>query len=170
MASLMEELMVCFESEITLYQDLVKAASEKTDIIVKGDIKQLEEYTSLEQDITSQIKNVDNRRLQKIREMASVINRDEKDLTITNLISYLQNRSEEQERLTNIQSRLKSVLEEMKQVNEQNAVLLQQAMELVEFDLMLFKSMRQAPETANYDKRAYNTGTLLGSGGFDAKQ
>lgn len=170
MASLMEELMVCFESEITLYQDLVKVASEKTDIIVKGDIKQLEEYTSLEQDITSQIKNVDNRRLQKIREMASVINRDEKDLTITNLISYLQNRSEEQERLTNIQSRLKSVLEEMKQVNEQNAVLLQQAMELVEFDLMLFKSMRQAPETANYDKRAYNTGTLLGSGGFDAKQ
>ena len=37
-------------------------------------------------------------------------------------------------------------------------------------DITLFKSMRQAPETANYDKNAYNTGTLLGGSGFDAKQ
>ena len=28
----------------------------------------------------------------------------------------------------------------------------------------------QAPETANYDKNAYNTGDILPSGGFDAKQ
>ena len=45
-----------------------------------------------------------------------------------------------------------------------------QAMELVEFDMALLKSMRQAPETANYNRQAYNTGELLGSGGFDAKQ
>ena len=41
---------------------------------------------------------------------------------------------------------------------------------MVNFDLTLFKSLRQAPETANYDKNAYNTGELLGSSGFDAKQ
>ena len=48
--------------------------------------------------------------------------------------------------------------------------LLKQAMEMVEFDLTLLKSMRQAPETANYNKNAYNTGDLLGGSGFDAKQ
>ena len=48
--------------------------------------------------------------------------------------------------------------------------LVNQAMELVEFDMALLKSMRQAPETANYNRQAYNTGELLGSGGFDAKQ
>ena len=58
----------------------------------------------------------------------------------------------------------------MKKWNEQNQVLLQNALEMVEFDLTLFKSLRQAPETANYDSNAYNTGTLLGSSGFDAKQ
>jgi hypothetical protein len=40
----------------------------------------------------------------------------------------------------------------------------------VEFDLTLFKSLKQAPETANYDKNAYNTGSLLGSGSFDTSQ
>ena len=48
--------------------------------------------------------------------------------------------------------------------------LLKQALEMVEFDLTLLRSTRQAPETANYDKNAYNTGDILGSSGFDAKQ
>jgi hypothetical protein len=56
----------------------------------------------------------------------------------------------------------------MKALNDQNVVLIQQAIELNDFDLTLFKSMRQAPETANYDKSACNTGALLGSSGFDA--
>ena len=51
-----------------------------------------------------------------------------------------------------------------------NQMLTQQALELVEYDLNLFRSMRQAPETANYNKNAYNTGTLLGNSGFDFKQ
>ena len=60
--------------------------------------------------------------------------------------------------------------EEMAAINEQNEILLNQALEMVEFDLTLLKSMRQAPETANYNKNACNTGDLLGSSGFDAKQ
>ena len=58
----------------------------------------------------------------------------------------------------------------MHECNKRNEALLQQALEMVEFDLTLFKSMRQAPETANYDKNACNTGDLLGNSGFDAKQ
>ena len=58
----------------------------------------------------------------------------------------------------------------LQQKNQQNEILLRQAIELTEFDITLFKSIRQAPETANYNKNAYNTGALLGSSGFDAKQ
>ena len=58
----------------------------------------------------------------------------------------------------------------MRILNRQNEELLQQALEMVEFDLTLLRSMRQAPETANYDKNAYNTGELLGGSAFDARQ
>ena len=58
----------------------------------------------------------------------------------------------------------------MQKINDLNSQLLAQAIEMTEFDITLFKSMRQAPETANYDKSAYTTGTILGSSGFDAKQ
>ena len=60
--------------------------------------------------------------------------------------------------------------ETAEKINELNSQLLAQAIELAEFDITLFKSMRQAPETANYDRNAYNTGDILGSSGFDAKQ
>ena len=65
---------------------------------------------------------------------------------------------------------LHATLDEMMKWNTQNQALLKNALEMVEFDLTLFKSLRQAPETANYNKDAYNTGSLLGGGGFDAKQ
>ena len=170
MASLMDELVDVLEKEIREYRILVDLSKEKTTYIVKADIPALEECTDREQEITSRIKNLDNFRIAKTREMAMVINRDSEEMTLTNMILYLKNRPEEQERLADLRDRLKEVLIEMKQVNDQNGILIKQAMEMVEFDLTLFRSMRQAPETANYNKRAYNTGTLLGGGDFDASQ
>ena len=86
------------------------------------------------------------------------------------MIAFLNKQPEEQQKLQDIRKRLKDTLNKMADINTQNEVLLTQAMEMVEFDLTLFKSMRQAPTTANYDKRANNTGDVLGSRGFDAQQ
>jgi len=57
-------------------------------------------------------------------------------------------------------------------VNEQNRDLIQQSLEMVEFDLNLIHSMKSAPQTANYNKGAYTAGTVIGTdtGSFDAKQ
>ncbi len=43
---------------------------------------------------------------------------------------------------------------------------------MVNFDLNLVQAMRTAPETANYNRGAYNTGSVMGNanGYFDAKQ
>ena len=44
--------------------------------------------------------------------------------------------------------------------------------ELVEFDLNLLQAMKTAPQTANYNRGAYNAGNTYSAGynGFDAKQ
>ena len=105
-----------------------------------------------------------------VNDIAIVISRDSKELTIDNLVKVLEKQPEEQKRLRDIQVKLREVLKEMAKVNEENEILLKQSLEMVEFDLELFKSLRQAPQTANYNKNAYNTGTLLGGNGFDTKQ
>ena len=91
-------------------------------------------------------------------------------MTVTRLIGYLGAQPDIQAKLTAARDRLLDAAAQMQKINELNSQLLAQAIELAEFDITLFKSMRQAPETANYDRNAYNTGDILGSIGFDAKQ
>ena len=89
-------------------------------------------------------------------------------MTVTRLIELLDSQKEVQKQLTAARDHVLDAAGRMQSLNEQNAVLIQQAIELNEFDLTLFKSLRQAPETANYDRSAVNTGALLGGSGFDA--
>ncbi|MBU5474809.1 MAG: flagellar protein FlgN [Clostridiales bacterium] len=166
----MEDFMDVLEKENVEYEQLTELSLEKRQIIIAGDVPALEEITGREQEITSNLKNLENKREQVVKDMAIVLSKEPQELTITNMIAFLNKQPEEQQKLQDIRKRLKDTLNKMADINTQNEVLLTQAMEMVEFDLTLFKSMRQAPTTANYDKRANNTGDVLGSRGFDAKQ
>ena len=113
---------------------------------------------------------MENKRLETVKDIAIVINKEDENLTITRLAELMDGQPDVQKQLLELRDRLKVVLGEMKTVNDKNEMLLKQAIEMVEFDISLVKSLRQAPETANYNKNAYNTGTLLGNSGFDFKQ
>lgn len=170
MASLMEDFIDILEKENEEYKRLNELSIEKRQIIIDGNVPALEDMTGREQEVTSNLKNLENKRKQVIEDMAIVLSKDPKDLTITNMIAFLNKQPKEQQKLKSIRETLKETLEKMADINTQNEILLNQAMEMVEFDLTLFRSMRQAPTTANYDKQANNTGEVLGSRGFDAKQ
>lgn len=170
MASLMEDFIDILEKENEEYEHLSQLSIEKRQIIIDGNVLALEDMTGKEQEVTSNLKNLENKRKQVIEDMAIVLSKDPKDLTITNMIAFLNKQPEEQKKLVSIRERLKETLAKMADINAQNEILLNQAMEMVEFDLTLFRSMRQAPTTANYNKQANNTGEVLGSRGFDAKQ
>lgn len=170
MASLMDNLVEVLEEENTQYEKLVELSKEKKQAIIKADIRTLEEITEKEQEVTSFLRNLDIRRDEVLKDMSDVLGKDFKEMTITRLIGYLDQQPKEQERLSQIRAKILATGNEMQEWNKRNEKLLNQALEMVEFDLTLFKSMRQAPETANYNKDACNTGDLLGSSGFDAKQ
>ena len=170
MASLMDNLVEVLEEENTQYKRLVELSKNKKEAIIKADIAELEEITGMEQDISSLLRNLDIRRDAVLKDMADVLGKDFEEMTITRLIGYLEQQPKEQERLSIIRDQILETGNEMQAWNKRNEVLLNQALEMVEFDLTLFKSMRQAPETANYNKDDYNTGDLLGGSGFDAKQ
>ena len=126
--------------------------------------------TAREQVAADTLLALSNRQIQVLTDIANVLGRSEDKMTVTKLIGLLDSEPATQSRLRVAKEKLCSQAEQVNSLNQQNAALLNQALELTEFDITLFKSMRQAPETANYNKSAYNTGTLLGSSLFDAKQ
>lgn len=170
MASLMEELLDVLGEEEAQYEALIELSGEKRDAVIKADIEKLGEITTREQDAASALLNFSNKRTRILNDMATVLGKEPAEMTINKMIGYLEKQPDEQEKLIARRDRLLEVGTQMRILNQQNETLLKQALEMVEFDLTLLKSMRQAPETANYDRNAYNTGDLLGGGGFDAKQ
>ena len=170
MASLVDELVSVLTEEEKLYSVLLDCAEKKTQILVDADVPALEQLTAVEQEKSDELLSLGNKQIQLLSDIKTVLGKAEEKLTVTTLIGYLSSQPEVQEKLSTARNNLLDTATKVQKKNQQNEVLLKQAIELTEFDLTLFKSMRQAPETANYNNKAYNTGSLLGGSGFDAKQ
>ncbi|MBP5195226.1 MAG: flagellar protein FlgN [Lachnospiraceae bacterium] len=172
MASLIDELIDTLNREDEEYNRLIALSREKTPIIVKGDLEGLAAVTDKEQAVVSVIQKLEKDRMSSMKDIAEVTNRTEEDLKLTDLIELMKGRPEEQKKLREVHDRLQQTMKTMTSVNEQNRTLLQNSLDMVQFEMQLLQSMRQAPETADYGKDAYSTGTIMGSGTkrFDAKQ
>lgn len=170
-ASLIENLMEVLEKEEDCYQKLLSLSSEKTKVIIAGDIKRLYEIVDKEQLIVDEINSYEHMRVEVTKDIAIVLNKEIDTLKINNIIDMLKSQPKEQKCLAMLHEKLKKTLKQMNQVNENNKRLLKHALELVEFDLQLYRSMRKAPETANYGRDAISTGDLLmNRGRFDTRQ
>lgn len=172
MASLMESLIEVLDEESREYENLLGLSMKKTPVIVTGDLEELAKITDEEQMIVGRINHLDLRREGLFTDIANVINKDVKKLMLSDLIAMLASRPREQQELAKAHDRLKTAVHEVKRVNGQNRELIQNALEMVEFDMNMLQASKTAPETANYNKGAYNAGVQMGTsaGGFDARQ
>ena len=172
MASLMEVLIDVLEQENQEYEKLLSLSMRKTSVIVSEDLAELTKITDEEQVIVSRINHLDNQRYEAVSDIADVLNKDVDKLKIVDLIKMLAGRTEEQEKLAAVFDRLRENVRGVKRANEQNGELIRDALELVQFNMNVLQSMNKAPESANYNRGAYNTGDMIGTSHitFDAKQ
>lgn len=168
----MENLIEVLGEESGEYKNLLGLSMKKTPVIVAGSLEELAKITDEEQIIVGRINRLDVKRQEVFADIANVINRDVNKLKLSDLVTMLAQRPEEQQKLAKVYDQLKTVVHEVDKVNSQNRTLLQNALEMVEFDMNMLQSMKAAPETANYNKGAYSVGTHMGvsAQGFDAKQ
>ena len=172
MASLMEVLIDVLEQENQEYEKLLSLSMRKTSVIVSEDLTELAKITDEEQIIVGRINHLDHQRNEAVNDIADVLNKDVDKLKIADLIRMLAARPEEQEKLAIVFDKLRESVRSVKRVNEQNRELIKDALELVRFNMNVLQSMNKAPESANYNRGAYNTGDMIGTSymTFDAKQ
>lgn len=172
MASLMENLIDILNKESSEYDALLELSMKKTPVIVGAQLEELQKITDEEQIVVSRIHHLEKEREENLKDIANVLNKDVKTLKLSNLIDMLEARPTERQKLADVHDRLQSIVHRIKMVNTQNGELIHNALEMVEFDLNLLQSIKTAPETAEYNRGAYNIGNSMDSvrGGFDAKQ
>lgn len=172
MASLMENLMDLLEQENSEYEKLLQLSMNKTPVIIEGDVKKLEQITDEENVIVGRVNQLDKQRETVMKDIATVLNKDVQSLKLDQLAAMLSGRPQEQKRLSEIHTKLKITMDQMVRVNGHNQDLITRSLEMIQYNMNVVKSMKTAPETANYTKGAYNAGNTIGGNqsSFNAKQ
>ncbi len=171
MASLIENLIETLEEECLLYEKLTEVSLAKTPIIVANDLEKLTEANAKEQAVVDQITNVSHKRDQMLTEIATVLGKDAKTITVSQIIKLMEKQPEFQHPLIAIRDRLLKQVERLNQISLHNQELLKESIEMTEYSINLIQSFNQAPETANYSGAGYSGATLgMNQSAFDAKQ
>lgn len=169
MASLIDELISTLDLENVEYEKLLILSKEKTDVIIKGDIDVLRDMVAKEQEHTDKLAALESKRTQIVTDIATVLNKDVNTLTIRKIVQLLKGQDKEQTALAKVHDQLKTTLNDMVVINEINKQLVEDSLELIDFNINYINGMNQMPETANYTKNAYNADNYVNSV-FDAKQ
>ena len=90
MASLMEDLIDVLNKEEEQYQGLIELGKKKREVVIRADIKTLDEITATEQEAASNLQNLAKKRARVLNDMATVLGRNPGEVTITKMISYLE--------------------------------------------------------------------------------
>ena len=120
MASLMEDLINVLNQEEEQYQGLIELGKKKREVVIRADIKTLDEITATEQEAASNLQNLAKKRARVLNDMATVLGRNPGEVTITKMISYLVEQPVEQKQLMEVKERLLQTGKEMAAINEQN--------------------------------------------------
>ena len=173
MASLMEELLTTLKREKQIYEELIPVSERKTTILVKGELDALESVTEEEQLLIEKANSLGKKREEVIANIGVVLNKDARTLDLATLANLLAKQPEEKEKLAAIHDSLKMVMKRLIEVNEKNKNLIENSLEMIEFNMNFIRSTRMSPGVNNYNKNAtsVNYGANIGSSGsFDAKQ
>lgn len=171
MASLIDILIDTLEKENTEYESLLELGLEKTGIIIRNDVDELSRMVEKEQLVMERIIALEKKRTEASNDIADVLNKDVKTLTLTRLIELLSSQKKERDALVSIHDRLSLTMKRMVDVNERNKALLDESMDMLRFEMNLVQSIRRGPETNNYGKDAYISNNYsLPDNKFDKKQ
>lgn len=171
MASLIEELITVLKAEEEVYKQLLPMVEQKTQIIIRNDLTALQKITEQEQLAIERVTSLEHKRDEVIVNMGVVLSRNPRTLTLKKLIELLERQPKEQKELAVLHDSLTTILKKISDANLRNQSLIEQSLEMIEFNMNLIQSTRMSPGSGNYTKSAYEKDAPVGQTGmFDARQ
>lgn len=165
MAGMIHQLLELLNEQAARYEELLGLSREKRDAVVANDLESLQKITHLENLLASQTQKLERKRLAVTKDIALVLNKREHDLSLNVLIEAMDGQPE-QEALAETGRRIRTTLAELSDINENNAALIQNALDYVEYSLNIIRSsVSQSP--AYYTAKGDELGNSAGI--FDAR-
>ncbi len=144
-------LVMILEEEYDLYNKLVQLAAEKKETIIDNKIEELSELVQREDGIIDEIKEFETSRGEKITELCEVYGISADEVSFNQLLEYVTGSVRED--LIDIREKLLEVIDNLNNMNEQNRLLIDEAIKLNQFSFnMIIKALEPANQT--YDGKS----------------
>lgn len=137
-----QRLLGLLKEEMAIYEILLELATKKTDTIIHGKIKELDETVQMERNFIKKLVELEEKRESTLKEMGKG-----EGVTISEVIKSLP--LEEAMEFNNVKERLSAVLKELGERNDLNMALIEQALEYVNY------SIKTISEALEEDKGIY---------------
>lgn len=143
MPSLISELISSLEEQYTYYSELFDLSSTKKAAIIINDVKVIQDVNAKENTIIGKSQRAERKRITIVKDIASVLNVKESDLTVKTLAELIKDQPERSV-LLETAARLRAKADALKEVNEQNKLLIQNSLDYIEFSMNLIRSSNDA--------------------------
>ena len=139
MAGLINNLIEVLKGQVELYQQTTALSVLKKEHIIKNDIDGLRKVVGEENAIVPRMMRQDKERERIMKDICMVLNKKEEDMTLSYLVTLMENQPEHAE-LQDVVEKTKKAVHELNSINEENKVLIEDAMEFIEYNINLIHS------------------------------
>jgi len=139
MAGLMEKLIQVMEEHASHCEALLSLGARKKEHIIKNEVDALRKLMVEENAIVGKVQRAEKARVQLIRDIADVLNERADALTLTRLADIIREQ-DEHEPFTRAAERMRTAVEALKVLNDQNKLLLENALEYIDFTINVIRS------------------------------
>jgi flagellar biosynthesis/type III secretory pathway chaperone len=171
LASLIEELVSTLDREDRLYTDLIPIQEKKLRAIVTNDLETIGKLAEEEQTLVDEVGMLEAKRMRITDDIATVLGKPQGTMKLEQIVQTLKNQPDEQKKLQELHDRLRRTIARLQELNVQNKDLLDQVLEMVEFNMNVIRSTRMSSGSSNYSSSAAQVDLPdMEAGMFDAKQ
>lgn len=143
----MEKMIEILKKQLEIYQEILKISENKTDIIVKDEVEELQSMVSREEELVPQFISLERQRISLLKEFSK--SKGIKDiLKIPELVEYF---PENKDELMRLRTEILDTAEKIKVKNEMNEKLIKNSLDYINFSVGLMTGTNRG--TGTYGKQ-----------------
>ena len=144
------ELVEVLTNEYQLYLEMMELADKKKDALIENKIDELIDFVKREEEIVDKVKELEEKRNEIILNICDIKKEKAEDISFQELIKLIS--EPEQKVLLDIREKLLDIIDRLQEQNEQNKVLITEAIKLNNVSINMFLEALE-PENAIYDMK-----------------
>lgn len=143
MKKVINRLIEILKMESLLYEKLLKLSHHEQNLLITGNVAELENKVKEKEELIYKVKEIDRERQEVMEEISLKLNVNVKELNVSKLQKMVSEPLTSQ--LKSAQERILNLIAQLSEVNETNTELIRNSLEYIDFTLNLLTTHPQIP-------------------------